>query len=56
MIAKDINRGSLLFPADYLYLCDMDKYQMSTASGVDSINMNRYRYTIAKVLSSLYIG
>lgn len=50
MIAKDINRGSLLFPADYLYLCDMDKYQMSTASGVDAINMNRYRYTIAKVL------
>lgn len=48
--AKDINAGSFLYPADYVHLCDVDKYQLSSESSLERENMQKYRYTIARLL------
>ena len=48
--AKDINAGSFLYPADYVHLCDVDKYQLSKDSSLERENMQKYRYTLARLL------
>ncbi len=48
--AKDINAGSFLYPVDYVHLCDVDKYQLSSESYLGRENMQKYRYTLARLL------
>lgn len=48
--AKDINAGSFLYPADYVHLCDVDKYQLTKDSSLERDNMQKYRYTLARLL------
>ena len=52
VLAKDINRGSYIFPADFLHLCDMDKYDIlsNKSLGADDLNKRALHFTIAKLL------
>lgn len=48
--AKDINRGSYLFGSDFMYLCDMDKYVI-TSGNSDDLNRSSLNFTMAKFLA-----
>ncbi len=48
--AKDINRGSYLFGSDFMYLCDMDKYEVTSGSPAD-MNQSSLNFAMAKFLA-----
>jgi len=49
VLAKDINRGSYIYTSDFLYLCDMDKYEINNR-GCEDLNKRALNFVIAKLL------
>lgn len=47
--AKDLNRGSYIYTADFMHLCDMDKYLMN-CFGANDLNKKALNFAIAKHL------
>ena len=46
---KDLNRGSYIFSADFMHLCDMDKYQFSRNRALQ-VNWEQLNFVIAKMM------
>lgn len=46
---KDLNRGSYIFAADFMHLCDMDKYYLAGGKSVQ-INWEQLNFIIAKMM------
>lgn len=49
VVGKDINKGSFLLTKDFLYLCDMDKYQMNVLSA-KNLNDRNLNFVVSKLL------
>ena len=48
--AQDINAGSYLFTSDFMHLCDMDKYEVTSGSPAD-MNQSSLNFAMAKFLA-----
>lgn len=49
VVAKDLNRGSYIYTADFMHLCDMDKFLMN-CYGAEDFNKKALNFAIAKHL------
>jgi len=51
VLAKDVNKGSFLYPKDYLKLCDMDKYLKVSYSRITHLNYETLNYIFSRILA-----
>lgn len=50
VLMEDLNRGSYIFTADFMHICDMDKFKMMFTSNVTDKNTSKLNFLIAKFL------